>query len=106
MIQWLSLGIGSFGLVVASTSLLWQVRTHRQARSESVDASMSWDINQQGIFLCVTVVNTCERILYIKSVDLVFKHIEKQRVSQEHESIPVATNLKFSDSCANEPLAP
>ena len=107
MIPWLGLGIGSLGLVVASISLAWQVHTHRQARIESVDARLSFDINQQGHFLCVTVVNTCERPLYIKGVDLVFKHIEKERVSPKgHKSTPVATTLKFAPRDGDGPLSP
>ena len=107
MIQWLGLGIGSLGLVVASISLLWQIHTHRQARTESVEARLSFDINQQGHFLCVTVVNTCERPLYIKGVDLVFKHIEKEQVTpQGHRSTPVATTLNFTPRGTEGPLAP
>lgn len=106
MIQWLGLSIGSLALVVATVSLLWQIHTHRQARAESVDATMSFDINQQGQFLCVTVVNTCERALYVRSVELLFKLIEKQRVSpQGRKSTPVATTLNFSPRGATDPIA-
>ena len=77
--DYVTLTIGSLGLIIAVISVGWQILAHRQSKIEEAKASLSWESNAQDSYLCVTVLNTGTPQLYIKRVELILRH--RQQVS-------------------------
>ncbi len=104
MVAWFGLLVAVMSFGIAAVSLGWQIRTHRQSRAERVEARISEKITTGGHFLRLTVVNACERSVYVRKVEFVAKHVEQEKEMDFQRTFRPATVLQGKSS--QEPAVP